>query len=335
VEATYVGNHGYDLITGVQLNPVPRQYLSTSNVRDDTTINFLTTNVTNPFAGLLPGESLNGSTVQRLQLLKPFPQFNDIFGQTYDGTNRYDAAQFRVERRFRGGYTFMAAYTYSRLREQVSRLNDTDTSPEDRISRDDMPHRLTLNGIWELPFGRDRAFASHLPAVANAIVGGWNVAATWTWQSGRPLDLTATNAFTYFNGDLSKLTTNYTDNPDLPVFDTSGFYFHDAAVQTGGVDDPAKQRADRRIQLANYVRTLPSRTSSLRGPTLNMWDMSFVKMLQLAGHTRLEVHIELYNAFNTVFYNDPNLDPRSASFGKVTSQNNLPRNIQIGTKFTF
>ena len=66
-----------------------------------------------------------------------------------------------------------------------------------------------------------------------------------------------------------------------------------------------------------------------------MWDMSFVKMLQLAGHTRLEVHIELYNAFNTVFYNDPSLDPRSPSFGKVTSQNNLPRNVQIGTKLTF
>jgi len=36
-----------------------------------------------------------------------------------------------------------------------------------------------------------------------------------------------------------------------------------------------------------------------------------------------------------VFYNDPTLDARSASFGKVTSQNNLPRNMQIGTKLTF
>jgi outer membrane receptor protein involved in Fe transport len=335
VEAAYVGNHGYDLRTNVQINPVPRQYLSTSDVRDDATINFLTTNVTNPFAGLLPGETLNSATVQRLQLLKPYPQFNDIFGHAFDGTNRYDAAQFRVERRFRKGYTFMAAYTWSRLMEQVSRLNDTDTTYENRVSRDDMPHRFTMNGIWELPFGRDRAFASHLHPVANAIVGGWNIAATWTWQSGRPLDLTATNAFTYYNGDITTLKTHYSDNPDQPVFDTSGFYFHDPAVQTNGADDPAKQRADRRIQLANNIRTIPSRVSSLRGPTLNMWDMSFVKMLQLAGRSRLEVHIELYNAFNTVFYNDPTLDARSATFGQVTSQNNLPRNIQIGTKLTF
>src|SRR5262249_43823648 len=209
-------------------------------------------------AGLLPGENLNGATTTRLQLLKPYPQFIDIFTRAFDGTNRYNAAQFRVERRFRAGYTFMAAYTYSRLMEQVSRLNATDTTYEDRVSRDDMPHRLTVNGIWELPFGRDRAFASHLHPVVNAIVGGWNVAATWTWQSGRPLDLTASGAFTYYNGDLSKLTANYTDNPDVPVFDTSGFYFHDAPVQTNGADDPPKQRGDQRIQLVNSIRTLPS-----------------------------------------------------------------------------
>jgi hypothetical protein len=336
VEAAYVGNRGYNLTTDIQVNPIPRQYLSTrTDQRDTAVFNFLSTNVTNPFAGLLPGENLNGSTTTRGQLLKQYPQFIDIWGHGFDGKNRYNAAQARIERRFRAGYTLMAAYTFSKLREELSRLNDTDTSYEDRVSRDDMPHRFTLNGIWELPFGRDRKFANQMNPILNAIAGGWNVAATWTWQSGRPLDLTASNAFSYYDGDLSKLKINYTDNPDNPVFDISHFYFHDAAVQTNGQDDPVKQRADQRIQLVNYVRVLPSRLSNLRGPTLNMWDMSFVKTVPVVGRSRLEVHIELYNAFNTVFYNDPNPDPRSASFGKVTSQNNLPRNLQIGTKFTF
>jgi hypothetical protein len=53
------------------------------------------------------------------------------------------------------------------------------------------------------------------------------------------------------------------------------------------------------------------------------------------GRVRAQVHIELYNAFNDVFYNNPNLDPTNARFGLVSSQNNLPRNIQIGTKFVF
>ena len=57
------------------LNFIPASYLSTSPERDQATINRLTANVANPFAGLLPGTTLNGSTVQLQQLLLPFPQF--------------------------------------------------------------------------------------------------------------------------------------------------------------------------------------------------------------------------------------------------------------------
>jgi hypothetical protein len=62
--------------------------------------------------------------------------------------------------------------------------------------------------------------------------------------------------------------------------------------------------------------------------------MSFVKGFDL-GRVQAQFHIELYNAFNDVFYNNPNLDPTSANFARVSSQNNLPRNIQIGTKIVF
>jgi hypothetical protein len=62
--------------------------------------------------------------------------------------------------------------------------------------------------------------------------------------------------------------------------------------------------------------------------------MSFVKGVDI-GRVRAQVHIELYNAFDNVFYNNPNLDPTNSNFGKVSSQNNVPRNIQIGTKIVF
>ncbi|MPZ17414.1 MAG: hypothetical protein GEV06_05835 [Luteitalea sp.] len=53
------------------------------------------------------------------------------------------------------------------------------------------------------------------------------------------------------------------------------------------------------------------------------------------GQVRAQLHLELYNAFNDVFYNNPNLDPQNANFGMVTSQNNLPRNLQLGFKLLF
>ncbi len=73
----------------------------------------------------------------------------------------------------------------------------------------------------------------------------------------------------YYDGDITQLEARYTKDPAQPVFDTSGFYFHDAAVQTNGVDDPAKQRADQRIQLVSNIRTIPTRWDGLRGHALH------------------------------------------------------------------
>ena len=330
VEGAYVATRSYDLSTDFNMNPVPREYLSTSNVRDNTTNNFLTATVPNPFAGLLPGETLNG-TASREQLLRPFPQFQNIDVRRYDGSSRFDSVQGQLRKRFAGGYMFETSYTWSNFKEQVTRLNDTDPDYEERFNDTHLPHRLVVNGIWELPFGKGRRWGSGANALVNALVGNWSVSAVWNWQSGRP-NLTMGNV--YYDGDITKLKTKYTKDPSVPVFDISGFYFHDAAVQTNGVDDPAKQRADQRIQLVRNIRTIPSRWDGLRGPRYTNWDMSFVKGLEV-GRLRAQIHIELYNAFNDVFYNTPNLSPTSADFGKVTSQNNLPRNIQIGTKIMF
>jgi hypothetical protein len=332
VEGAYVASRSYDLSTDYNLNFVPRQYLSTSNVRDNAVNAFLTANVTNPFAGLLPGEGLNGATVQRQQLLKPYPQFNtNVDVRRYDGSSKFDSAQFRLERRFSGGYTVLTTYTWSDFKEKVTRLNESDTEFEERYNDTHLPHRFVLNGIWELPFGRGRRFASGANAVTDAIIGNWSVSAIWNWQSGRP-NINMGNV--YYDGDITQLKTKYTDDPSVPVFDTSGFYFHDAAVQTNGVDDPAKQRADTRIQLTGNIRTVPTRWNGLRGPRYTNWDMSFVKGFEL-GRVRAQLHLELYNAFNDVFYNNPNITPNSANFGLVSSQNNLPRNFQIGTKIVF
>jgi hypothetical protein len=331
VEGAYVATRSYDLTTDFNLNPVPRQYLSTSSVRDQATIDFLSANVTNPFRGLLPGETLNGNTASRQQLLRPFPQFQNIDVRRYDGSSRFDSIQGRLTRRFSGGYMLETSYTWSDFKEKVSRLNDTDPDYEERFQETHLPHRLVVNGIWELPFGRNRRWGSEANALVNGIIGNWSASFIWNWQSGRP-NLSMGNV--YYDGDITQLKTKFTDDPTVPVFDTRGFYFHDAAVQTNGADDPAKQRADQRIRLANNIRTLPSRWDGLRGPRYFNWDMSFVKGFEF-GRVRAQVHLELYNAFNNVFYNNPNLDPTSTEFGKVSSQNNVPRNIQIGTKIVF
>jgi hypothetical protein len=189
-----------------------------------------------------------------------------------------------------------------------------------------------LSGILELPFGQGRRWANQ-SAVANAVVGGWSIQAIGQLQSGRPISFHDRNI--YFNGDLNNLKTDYSVGSTNPVFDISGFYFHDAAVQTNGVDDPVKQLADTRIRLASNLRYFPSRIDGLRSPFLNLWDISIVKQVRLGGSVRVQFNVEFLNATNRVVFNDANTVPTDAAFGKVTSQNNLPRDIQLAAKIVF
>jgi hypothetical protein len=330
-EATYVGSHGYNLTTTIDLDPVPAQFQSTSPSRDTALIALLDANVSNPFFGLIPGQNLGlSNVVSRRQLLRPFPQFTSISSQAYDGSNQFNSAQFRVERRFRGGYTLLTSYTWSHFTEQVSKLNPTDTHYENRLSDNDVPHRLTVSGIWELPFGKGHPHGGG-SALADVLAGGWSVQVLGQAQSGRPITL----GNLYFNGNLNQLITNISSTTVDNAFNTSGFYFHDSAVQTNGVDDPTKQRGDSRIKLGDNIRTLPSRLDSFRGQPLSLWDISVIKRFPITDRVRMQLNFEMLNAFNRAQFSDPNLDPTKSTFGTVTSQSNLPRNIQLAAKLLF
>jgi hypothetical protein len=342
-EAAYVGNRGYDLVLQspnpsdsrelrnyVDINAIPEQYLSRQPVRDQTVINFLTGTVPNPFQGLIPGTGLNGATVQRQQLLRPYPQFLTVRTERRGGTSRYHAAQFRLEKRFTGSFTLLGAYTWSRFREKVILLNPTDAKPQETPAEADVPHRFIGSAIWELPFGKDRRF--NLGGAGNAILGGWSVQGIYNWQTGRPIRWPNV----YYGGDPTQLKADYS-NPDR-IFDTSGFYFNDAPVQTGGAPDAAKQRADQRIRLANNVRTFPFRLANLRWQDVSFFEFSLVKTIPFNDDVRLQLRFEAFNAFNTPIFNvdqAPTVDPTNAGFARVTQQFNIPRNVQIAAKLIF
>ena len=332
LEASYVGNRSFDIPVATQRNAIPHQYLSTSPVRDDNVINFLTAKVTNPFRGLAPGTALDGSTIARSQLLLPYPQFTGLTSETFNGSSRYDSALLRMERRFRQGFTFEGTFTRSRLRERRSLLNDTDSEPVEQVSIDDRPSRLTMSGIWEIPVGKGRHWGRQWNSVVDYVLGGWQLGSIYIWQSGRPISL----GNRYFAGDLNALSAKFdTKTVDRPVFNVAGFYFHDAAVQTNGVDDPVKQRNDRRISLANNIRTLPYYLAGFRGSPITGLDLSLVKTAKIGERVKAQFRAEMVNAFNTVQFGDPATNPTAASFGLVSSQDNYPRQMQLSVKLSF
>ena len=339
--ATYVGSRGRHLPVFRDINNIPTQYLSTSRFRDTANETFLTQNVTSPFTGLLAGSTINGATVQRQQLLRPFPEFGTFGIEEYTGSDTYNAGTIQLERHFRSGNSFTVQYTRSRLRDRLKYLNPADGILEDRVSPNDRPNRLSIGSSMLLPFGRGRHWGNEWHRPVDAVLGGWQVSGTYQYQSGFPLTWNAT----YFDsscGDPASLVSSIgkTVNGkimglDVPAWDIKCFYFHDATVQTGGADDPVKQRADARIQLANNVRYFPSTLPDVRTHQLHLMDLGLFKNFAVAGHVRLQVRMEIINTLNyTVLWN-PDVNPRNATFGLINQDRNNPRDLQLGLRLTF
>jgi hypothetical protein len=302
--ATYVGSRGRNLPTFCDVNNIPIQYLSTSRFRDTANETLLATNVAKPFAGLLADSTINGATVQRQQLLRPFPEFGTFGIEEYGGSDTYNAGTLQLERRFRNGNSFSVQYTRSRVRDKLKFLNPADGVLEDRVSPNDRPNRLAIGSSMLLPFGRGRHWGNEWNRPVDAILGGWQFSGTYQYQSGFPLTWNAT----YYDascGDPSSLVWSIgkTVNGkimglDVPAWDTSCFYFHDAAVQTNGVDNPATQRSDPRIQLANNVRYFPSTLPDVRTHQLHLMDLGLFKNFSLPRRMTMQFRMEIINALN-------------------------------------
>jgi len=342
---TYLGSRGTDLPVTQAVNNIPIEFLSTSRTRDTALETLLSQTVPNPFAGLIPNTAFNNATIARNQLMRPYPQFGTISIENYSGSDSYEAATVQLDKRFHGGNSLTIQYTRSSTRDKLNYLNPADGILEDRVSPNDRPNRLSIGSSLQLPFGKDGHWGKDWNSALDAILGGWRLSGTYQYQSGFPL----TWGSVYWDsscGDpkglksfIGKEVSGGTAGLDVPGWDLNCFYFHDAAVQTNGVDDPVKQRADPRINLAtsNNVRYFPSTLPDVRTHQLHLFDFGIGKSMELPHNTTMQIRIEFINALNyTVLWN-PGVDPRANTglFGIVNQDRNNPRDIQLGIRFTF
>ncbi|MCL4402363.1 MAG: carboxypeptidase regulatory-like domain-containing protein [Acidobacteria bacterium] len=318
VEIGYLGSRSLRLRTSTNYNPVPRQYLSTSPVRDQATIDLLSARVTNPFLGI---DGFQGSTFFNTanttvaQLLRPLPQFTDLTAGAAAASSWYNALTVRVERRFHRGLQFQANYTWSKTMEALAYLNAGASRPEHVVSNLDRPHRVTLTSIYELPFGAGRPYLSSLRGPLNHIIGGWNLQTVFQMQSGPPLDF----GNVIYTGEFSQIALPADQRSLQRWFNTDGF-----------------ERSSQ-MQLANNIRYFPSRISSVRAAGINVLDLSVHKNFRMAEHFTLQLRGEAEGALNHPNFDAPNMAPANALFGQVTATQTgqEERRIFVGLKLLF
>jgi hypothetical protein len=314
-EVAYVGTEGHDLSTntesGLNLNQLDPQYLALGSALNQT--------VPNPFFGIVTTGIHASSTMSRAQSLRPYPQFTDIIPlQNTGSTSIYHALQVSVNRRMSRGLLLAGSYVWSKAEEEgETHQNSYDIAASRSIASYDIPHRLVMSALYEVPVGRNRKFGATAPGWVDAVAGGWQVNGIVTVQSGTPLTISASNSAGLFNPVTRANWNGKEPRLDGPSEDRLQKWF-----DTTAFSQPVN------FTFGNAGATFPLlRTDSVRNV-----DLSVFKNFALAGRMKVQARIEAFNALNRVQFGSPNTSVTSSSFGVVTSQANTPRQLQFGAK---
>jgi hypothetical protein len=337
LDLSYVGSRSNDILTNDfnvgnarNINVLSAAQLAQARANPA----FFNAQVDNPFAGLLPGTSLNAAQVQRRRLLLPFPQFGAVT-QALENVGKiwYDSLQASAERRMTNGLTMIVSYTWSRTDMALGFLNPQDTETSRSRADFDREHILVVSGVYQLPFGRGRRFLTDADKGLNLLLGGWEYNWIARFQSGIPVGYPGNLDLI---GDPRIEGKNFNKWFNTCVRQLDGTNRQPNAARNGfeSCTNPAWA-----VRGAATLRTIPFRSDVLREPTVPQFDMSLNKSFIFTERYRAQFRVEGFNVTNTPLFPGPSTDATgddARNFGRVNrSTRNFPRQVQLGFKFYF
>ncbi|MCC7339682.1 MAG: carboxypeptidase regulatory-like domain-containing protein [Bryobacterales bacterium] len=247
------------------------------------------------------------------------PDFDMVTQDNSGATSNYNALQMALEKRFSKGFSLGANYTWAKSMDWVSTLTDLDTlqtiNPFNyraytAVSDFDIPHRFTLNYVWQLPSPASRKL--------NLLLGGWQTTGIWIWQSGFPLTITSDQ------DNSGSLTGN--DTADL---------VSKPALTNGSLGN----RIDQWFTTSAFVYNAPGTFGAagrniLRGPGSFNIDFSAMKYFNLTEHLKLQYRLDMLNALNHTHFDNPDTSLASDEFGRITGAHD-PRVLQMALRLEF
>jgi hypothetical protein len=179
----------------------------------------------------------------------------------------------------------------------------------------DVRNRLVVSSLYELPFGKGKAFLSG-SRVCNAIAGGWLLTGIFSAQSG--LSFTPVESVDGSNTGTTQHPNRIGNGNLSSSARTIHHWFDTTAFPT-----PAQ------YTFGNSGRNI------LTGPGFHNVDLGLSRTIGLIESTSLEVRAEAFNLFNTPQFGLPNATLNQSTTGVISSVLNPQRQIQLAAKIHF
>lgn len=257
---------------------------------------------------------------------------NVIFTYEQAGAySRFNAGTLRVNKRLSSGIALGANYAYSHSIDNASGVGGIGTvvaqnwqnlAAEEGNSTFDVRHRVTGTYLYELPFGKDKYWAT--TGFAAHILEGFSISGSFNFATGTPL----TPSYQAAIADVARGTAG-TLRPDFkapPVSPTAGAgslrqWFNPKAYQLPQTDS-----------YGNAFGNVPR--NSITGPGTVSNSMSLSKTMQLGDTRSWEFRAMANNVFNTVQYSGVDTNINSPTAGQVQSIGQM-RSFQFTSRFRF
>ena len=128
---------------------------------------------------------------------RPLASFGSFGYKTNDGNSNFHTLQVSLQRRFSRGLLFQSNYMWSHgitdasigSGEAVAFQNQSCRACDRSSSNIDVRHVLTMNSVYQLPFGQGTAFLNNSGAMSR-FIGGWELAGIASVRTGLPVNIT-------------------------------------------------------------------------------------------------------------------------------------------------
>jgi len=269
----------------------------------------------------------------------PYPNFGYLERQTAQASGVYHGLEASAERRFSNGLSLKAAYTWSKSIDAapqelegngIAVQNGMAVGAIRSVSDFDVPQRIVLSYVLELPFGKGKPLLNS--GIGAALLGGWRTSGVYTFASGLPFTVTSGGNYDSAIDPFGAATSlpNVVGTPR--IVGSTNCWFYVSSNRACQALAPKVSDAFALPQLGTFGN---SGRNTLRGPHTNVFDFALMRDFRLMEKAQLQARWEVFNLTNTPQFALPNSTISDSSVGTITSLASDPRIMQFAVRLSF